>query len=559
MFKFVVIAVCCITATKQQHPQLEIDQGVIKGSYRKTLNGRSYSSFIGIPYAKPPIGELRFKAPLPAQRWSGVLDATKEEHPVCPQFNIYINDFNIVGNEDCLFLNVYTPATKSSETRLFPVMFYIHGGGWMTGSANLYKPNFLLDQDVVLVTCNYRLGALGFLSTGDNVLPGNNALKDQNLALQWVNKNIAHFNGDPKSVTVFGQSAGAASAHFHMLSSRSKNLVHRVIIQSGSAIAKWALASKPLAANTTQKLAKLLNCPYESSQNLIKCLREVPAEDMVAQDIKLHEWWYHPMIPFRPVVEEESDDAFLTDDPINIINTNSALRIPLMIGFTTEEGALAAPFLLNSSQLLKDVNEDFIRVAPYLLMYHNDVVDQDEVSNKIYNLYFGGKKINRETINSFIKMLTDVWIHMAVEETVRLHTKYTEETVYYYLFGYRGTHSFTSLINNKTDDYNYGVSHSDELIYLLNFLSNNEHSSSDLKMIDIMTTLWTNFAKTNNPTPNEDKVIPLAWKPVSYNKFDSYFIQDPLTIQMVDVSSQSLKAFKEILYTAERLNLKEEL
>ncbi|KAJ4446942.1 hypothetical protein ANN_13644 [Periplaneta americana] len=165
--------------------------------------------------------------PQPPESWTGVLKATKEG-PDCIQkpFPELPSLPEIVGDEDCLYLNVYTPRLPADgeATELLPVMFWIHSGGWVSGSgsSDLYGPQYLLDKEIVLVTINYRLGPLGFLSTGDEVCPGNNGLKDQLAALRWVRDNIAAFGGNPNSVTIFGESAGGASVHHHVLSESSR-------------------------------------------------------------------------------------------------------------------------------------------------------------------------------------------------------------------------------------------------------------------------------------------------------------------------------------------------
>ncbi|KAF2885849.1 hypothetical protein ILUMI_20322, partial [Ignelater luminosus] len=321
--------------------KIKIEQGVLQGKYAQTLKGRTFSSFTGIPYAKPPIGELRFKRSIPAEPWEGVLDATKS-HPMCPQINVYLNDYTPKGEEDCLYLNVFTPQLPDSKKELLPVIFYIHGGGFMCGKADWYGPEILLDQNVILVSTNYRVGALGFISTGDEVVPGNNGLKDQNLALRWTKKNIKQFGGDPNKITVFGQSAGGASTHYHTLSPLSRDLINGAIMNSGTALGSWSFDSTGENAKNTKKLAKLLDCPTTSSLEMVECLRKVDAIKIVEQDKNFGVWSYHPMVPFKPVIEPDLEGAFLTEDPIHIIKSGKAAKVPIMTGLTSEDGALAS-------------------------------------------------------------------------------------------------------------------------------------------------------------------------------------------------------------------------
>lgn len=184
-----------------------------------------YQEFKGIPYAEPPIGKLRFKAPVKHKGWKLIRNA-REHGPNCEV------------SEDCLYLNVYTMSLKCKRS----VMVYIHGGSFNSGSGDstLFGPSYFMKENVVIVTLNYRLGAFGFLSTGDEVIQGNNGLKDQLMALKWVKQNIEAFGGDVNSITIFGESAGSASVEYLILSPLAKGLFHRAISESGSSLCPWA-------------------------------------------------------------------------------------------------------------------------------------------------------------------------------------------------------------------------------------------------------------------------------------------------------------------------------
>lgn len=192
-------------------------------------------------------------------------------------------------------MNVYTPPLEEEEAAakkapLKPVMVFFHGGGWQCGSGikEFYGPDYLLEHDIVYVSGNFRVGPLGFLSTGQDDCPGNNGLKDQVLILQWIQQNIERFGGDPKSVTVFGESAGGASGTYMMMSplTANKGLFHRVISQSGANLDSWAApAHAGVAAARAVRLGEMLGCKTEKSEKqrwsrLIKCLREKAAEDI---------------------------------------------------------------------------------------------------------------------------------------------------------------------------------------------------------------------------------------------------------------------------------------
>ncbi|KAI7815490.1 carboxylesterase [Rhyzopertha dominica] len=282
-----LICVCC--ALCDEGPLVKIRDGWLRGKTGKSKGGRTFFSFTSIPYAKPPVGELRFQPPVPNDPWEDIRNAT-EIHSDCPQRNPFTGEHvkPAVGNEDCLYLNVYTPKIPKQDKTLLPVMIFLHGGGWVCGGGNTnwYAPDTLLDRDVVLVSPNYRLGPLGFLTTGDEIVPGNNGLKDQVLVLKWIKQNIAQFGGDPDSVTVFGESAGGASTHYLMLSPMSKGLFHRGISHSGTALCPWAFGKQETGVSNSRKLAEFFKCPTKNSKEMVQCLRKVDAKEIIEQDIQ---------------------------------------------------------------------------------------------------------------------------------------------------------------------------------------------------------------------------------------------------------------------------------
>ncbi|KAI8424453.1 hypothetical protein MSG28_002938 [Choristoneura fumiferana] len=187
--------------------QVDIVQGTLEGKLC-SYKGKAYYSFEGIPYAKPPIGKLRFREPQEPVSWIGIRDATKPGNK-CIQINPATMK-DIIGSEDCLFLNVYTPHLPNEQNKKIPVMFYIHGGKLLFGYGDYYRPDYFIEQDVILVTMNYRLHALGFLCLNEAEAAGNMGLKDTVMAFNWVKNNIDKFNGDNNNITVFGESAGGA-------------------------------------------------------------------------------------------------------------------------------------------------------------------------------------------------------------------------------------------------------------------------------------------------------------------------------------------------------------
>ncbi|XP_011645490.1 venom carboxylesterase-6-like [Pogonomyrmex barbatus] len=202
--------------------KVSVYEGKLIGIVEKDVYNNSYIAFRGIPYAKPPIGELRFKDPVPVESWTGDKDASAYGN-ISVQLNPFTRE--VMGDEDCLYLNVYTTKLESSKKR--SVMVWIHGGAFSMGSgdATFHAPDYIIQKDVVLVTLNYRLGVLGFLNLYDEVATGNQGLKDVILALRWIQKNISVFGGDPENVTIFGGSAGGAIVHYLTLSPLAKGIL----------------------------------------------------------------------------------------------------------------------------------------------------------------------------------------------------------------------------------------------------------------------------------------------------------------------------------------------
>ncbi|XP_030746232.1 cholinesterase isoform X2 [Sitophilus oryzae] len=233
------------------------------------------SVFLGIPYAQAPINEGRFKPPR-LHRGFQIVQAV-DFGPACPQPARYTGTNSGIRDmdEDCLYLNIFSPNVNEGAGQKYPVMVYIHGGDFIHGASNTFPGHIMATFfNVIVVTFNYRLGALGFLSTGDINSPGNYGILDQVMALQWVYDNAAKFNGDRESITLFGPGAGAASAGLLMVAPQTRNIVTKVIAQSGSAVADWSMIfDRYRAQNTSRVFGRQMGCSIESSWRLINCLR----------------------------------------------------------------------------------------------------------------------------------------------------------------------------------------------------------------------------------------------------------------------------------------------
>ncbi|PNF39410.1 Esterase FE4 [Cryptotermes secundus] len=487
-----------------------LKHGSLKGHRLTSRKGREIFAFQGVPYAKPPVGELRFKPPQPAEPWTGVLDATKEA-PVCVQRGLFPSDVEVRGQEDCLYLNVYTPRIPKSGSEAAPldVMVWVHGGGWFTGSGNtdMYGPQYLLDKDIILVTMNYRLGLIGFLSTEDAECPGNNGMKDQVAALRWVRDNIAEFGGNPNSVTIFGESAGGSSTHFHMLSPASKGLFHRAISQSGTAVCAWALTPPGRPKLLAEQVADMFNCPTQSSSELISCLRKQDSYKLYGAELLIPAERIFP-ITFAPVIEKqvgEGDEIFMSENPMKILLSGDLELVPWMVGVTSREGGLFPIFLFGPDESKVKLEEN--SVITMLLENPEDKSLVKKVAQKAQKFYFGDKRITYAPDSGITDMITDLFFLVGTNSAARLHSKRGEQ-VYYYLFDYRGKNSFSTVGMNSTA--NYGPVHLDDVLYLFPqdvIFRNSKLTAEDERMVETMTALWTNFARSGEPAP--------TWKPVS--------------------------------------------
>lgn len=327
-------------------PIIETKNGQIRGNILSSRHENPFYSFRGIPFAKPPINELRFKAPQPVEPWNNTLYAT-EDGPLCPQAWKKPSDMS----EDCLKLNVYTTALPNTFTKYKkPVIVYIHGGGFYVGSGVSWDyggPEYMMDRDVVFVTINYRLGALGFMSLGTSDCPGNAGFKDQVLALKWVRDNIELFGGDPDSVTIIGNSAGASSVTLHMISPMSKGLFHKAIVMS-SAVSTIDYF-EPHQFDIAQYQAKIMNCSTETPEVVYECLMTVDAIEMAQLSYTSHYSLSNPLEKYGAVVESDfGQERFLiNNNTFDLFKNGNFMNVPVLIGVTENEVAEAAVSMYN--------------------------------------------------------------------------------------------------------------------------------------------------------------------------------------------------------------------
>jgi para-nitrobenzyl esterase len=438
-------------------------QGKARG---KTINDGKVQAFLGLPYAAPPVGDLRWRAPQPPAKWNGERDATKfGAH--CAQVHLWDDIiFQDSGpSEDCLFLNVYTPANATASSKL-PVMFWIHGGGYAVGASSEPRHNgeFLPLKGVVLVTINYRLGVFGYLATSElakeaNGAAGNYGLLDMVAALQWVKANIINFGGDPDNVTIFGESAGSFAVSTLMASPAARGLFQKAIGESGAAF------SDPLPADTLQAREKS-DGAWVASQGVesLAELRALPADKVLdAAKNKKGGFW--------PVV----DGKLLTEPAADTYAAGKQAHVPLMAGWNRDEGSFYAMRPVTAEQFKGMIGGLFKeRAGEFLKLYPAET--------------------DAQALRSAIDYGSDNFIAFATWKWIEAHRKTGESPVYRY-------HLELAAPPSKYHPGTFAY-HSDDIEYVFGTLDTRPGAvwrPEDRRLSEQMMSYWTNFAKTSDP------------------------------------------------------------
>lgn len=436
---------------------VRIDTGLISG-----VTAGAVTAFKGIPYAAPPVGNLRWREPQPAADWKGIRAADRFSAgcfqtksgafgPWSAEF-IAKNAMEGGSSEDCLYLNVWTAAAKSGEKR--PVILWIHGGGFTSGSGDVpvYDGDGLAAKGVVMVTINYRLGIFGFLAHPDLHPSGNYALLDMIAALRWVHRNIAAFGGDPANVTVAGQSAGAFAVNYLMASPLAKGLFQRAIAESGAAIA----GAQPLNDAET---AGLKFADAQGAKTIAELRAESPDALLKAAGR------YRP----GPVI----DGYVVPVEVRTIFEQGRQNDVPLLTGWNADDGVSFGPapkadaFHAQAQRNYGDLSGDFLKVYP--------AATDDEAAKSQHAL-------NRDQM---FASQGRTW--------ARLQTRTGKSKVFVYFFDRTapGTDAQTK----------YGAFHSGEIAYALHALSKWDRPWTDVdrRLENEMSSYWVNFAKTGDP------------------------------------------------------------
>lgn len=395
-------------------------------------------------------------------------------------------------------------------------MVWYHGGAWFAGSNNhlFYGPEYILEHDIILVTVNYRLGALGFLSSETLDCPGNFGLKDQVEALRWIKEHISSFGGNPNNVTIFGESAGGASVSYLLQSDKPKGLFHKAIQQSGTIFNFWA---QPLHSGVAKgralKLAKMFSCnnSEENWKEIIECLRKVDATEMISKTKDLTEWNGYPYFIFQPVVEPQHDEAFIIDRPRDV--TLGSLNIPLLTGITSGEGLLSTVPILHNDELLKELKETVQEKFPLMMSYdHWDKKKQNEITKAFEEFYFkNGHDYGIMGHKNFTDVSRRFWKNIILEISFQMFSdslfvagfdEYLEKRLvddaaptFVYIYDFKSRSFMSKLMGGDEFD---GVGHGEDVKMLFPINKHFKLPPDSTKhfplMRDAMVKMWVNFA-----------------------------------------------------------------
>ena len=467
-------------------------------------------NYLGIPYAEPPVGNLRFRNAVPKRSLKTPLDASKHGKP-CYGMNMFPN-WKELGerSEDCLFLNIYVPANTTGG---LAVMVYIHGGALVHGASNYYVSDTLsVFGNVIVVTFNYRLSILGFLTTEDKYARGNYAFSDQHLAIKWVHENILAFGGDPNRITLVGQSAGGNSISVQSLYEGNVGLFKRTILQSGAGIPRPIKLNIAKPKEDARKLGNFVGCRNtESSKLLIDCLRKVPAEDLyrILNNVSNGFFDSYP-IPFRV----HYDGTFVKNKSRDLVGVavtagrDLFTSLDVMVGFNSHEGCFfVGPFANVGEPDNFTPNRTFYEntLVPRALEIAFDKNPSRQLRDLILQVYTNWDNPNDALLmrESFVNLYTDIFFAETSLDYVNNHHRLSSvNKTYVYAFDVLRNVDFFSAPSWCTKG-----THGDEMHFEFfeeaNGLTNLIHGFEDYvsenwerDLAKNIMMLWTNFAKT---------------------------------------------------------------
>uniref|UniRef100_A0A8C0WLX5 Carboxylic ester hydrolase n=1 Tax=Castor canadensis TaxID=51338 RepID=A0A8C0WLX5_CASCN len=473
------------------------------GPIRTTHTGQVQGSLV-----HPPLGSLRFAPPKPAAPWSGVRNGTSHQPGKCLQNSDIMNMDSLKQlkqtlppvsmSEDCLYLSIYSPAYAHEGSNL-PVMVWIHGGALVAGMASSYDGSILAaTENVVVVAIQYRLGVLGFFSTGDQHASGNWGYLDQVAALRWVQKNIAHFGGNPAQVTIFGESAGGTSVSSHVMSPMSKGLFHRAIMESGVALLPDLISSSSEVVYTV--VANLSACGRVNKEALVHCLRGKSEEEILAINKAF------------TTIPGVVDGAFLPRHPQELLVSADFQPVPSIIGVNTDEFGFDLPNLMGYTETIKEINRGTLPAIMESTTANMGL--PAGCGGLLMEEYMGDTEVPQILQANFHEMMGDFMFVMPALQVA--HFQRSHAPVYFYEFQHQ------SSIFKDIRPPHVKADHGDEVSFVFGYFlnSNSDFTEEEELLSRRMMKYWANFARNGNPNSEDLPHWPRLHHDEQYLKLD---------------------------------------
>uniref|UniRef100_T1JGH5 Carboxylesterase type B domain-containing protein n=1 Tax=Strigamia maritima TaxID=126957 RepID=T1JGH5_STRMM len=524
-------------------PTLSTSTGQVIGSRQKTSIGTDYFAYEGIRYGVANRFQEPQEPPISSQITVAMISPL-----ACPQWD---HELAIVrGTEDCLYLSVFTPSAgfPNGNSSLFPVVLVVPG--WHFVASARTRPQQLVDKGIIVVSVNYRLGILGFLSTNDSSAAGNWGLLDLRLSLRWVQKNIKNFGGDPQRVTLMGHDSGGALVSYLLMDHeiQEMKMIVGAITMSGNSLCPWAVQKKPLS--NAHLIAQGLNCNIDSTAELVKCISEAEIQDLVLLENNIHRSYAS-----FPLIAAPSVDAGLRQSPAVANSAEYILqngfnftKVPLVSGIVKDEGAhvFAEMILQHWPEILYEESYFEKQFLPGLLRAlgrFQENINEILTLTKYHYFHESSNVDARSTVAiRSIEMISDILYNHCNTHWSKLYHKAAQADVYAYKFEHHGQISTMDFIINELKKYNKTeqilpylqnvVSHGDEIIYILD---DEMLKNEDKKVQTTMTDLWAHFI--------QHQKMPLSWPSITDTEYSYVSIDGPQikkNIEHSDLNQQFL-------------------